>query len=372
MRSPQRSFVCLLLCAVSIALSSCSDEPTPKVVDHKALILNAWGTLLIVPQYEAFEVDATTLRSASEAFCAAPSMAGLVTARDAWRRARTSWKRAELFKFGPHVDFPNRYGSVIDFWPARANTIGDVLNDTALIAGLGQGSAAARGLPVIEFLLFEQGGSSATLELYGDAPNRCAYLLAATQDTQAQSSGIRATWQDTYLDTMLNPQDHPEGMFMDRHEALSEVVNRMAFLLDDIRRDKLGKPAGDQTGSPSPESLESRFSGHALDDIRANLDMIEWVFEGNAALDAPQDTRWLKDHPRFATRQDLLEGFRTALADSRGALNALDAPLSALAVEQPARVVEVIQILGRLQRVIQVDIINALALTRSFNDSDGD
>ena len=37
-----------------------------------------------------------------------------------------------------------------------------------------------------------------------------------------------------------------------------------------------------------------------------------------------------------------------------------------------AEMLAAIDALGELQRVIQVDIINALSLTRTFNDSDGD
>lgn len=375
---PSRPFMLMsicLLCGVVWTQASCS-RPATADVDPREFILRSWGTNLILPQYAALEQDATALATQSEAFCANPNSEGLTQTRAAWRATRVSWKHMEVLGFGPHVEFPERYASTLDFWPARADTIEETLGMPDRIAALDTAGAASRGLPVLDYLLFEPGDQDATLAAFADTPARCDYLIAASRDVSAQAKGVHDAWRPgagNYFDTMLNPQDHNEGMFADRQEALSEVVNRMAFLIDNIRRDKLGKPAGETSGTPSPQSVESRFSDHGIADIQANLDMVEWLYQGREDLENPDDAYWLKDHPRLSTRDDIHQAFDAQLIKVRAALDALSIrPLAESSTDNREEVFEAIELLGELQRLIQIDVINALSLTRTFNDSDGD
>jgi predicted lipoprotein len=54
------------------------------------------------------------------------------------------------------------------------------------------------------------------------------------------------------------------------------------------------------------------------------------------------------------------------------AIDAIGAPLGRAVVSEPESVEAAIDSLGALQRLLQVDIANALSLTVGFNDNDGD
>ena len=75
-------------------------------------------------------------------------------------------------------------------------------------------------------------------------------------------------------------------------------------------------------------------------------------------------------HPR--PRPELDRAFRAALAEGLAALDAITGPLDEIVFDDPAAVQRAIDVLGALQTVIQVDLIGALAVSRAFNDSDGD
>jgi len=142
----------------------------------------------------------------------------------------------------------------------------------------------------------------------------------------------------------------------------------MAFTLENIQSDKLGRPLGMTAGGvPQPDLLESRFSGRSVEDIRDNVRGIEALFfgvpsEGALGLDAYLDSK----NRHFDQRM------RAALDALDEALSDVDAPLSEAIVTNPGGVERAIERAGELQRLIQVDVINALSLTVSFNDNDGD
>jgi len=142
----------------------------------------------------------------------------------------------------------------------------------------------------------------------------------------------------------------------------------MAFTVENIRAEKLGTPLGALTGgSPQPGKAESQFSGRSVEDIRDNLRGIEQLYDGNEAEEQIGADFYLREcgHPFGETMRARLDGAYAALA-------AIDVPLTQAIVDQPDRVQAAMDRLGELQRFIQVDIINALALTVGFNDNDGD
>lgn len=362
-------------------------RPATADVDAREYILKTWGETLIVPQYAATHEDAVTLRQEIETLCASdPTQDNLARAQQSWKQTRTSWKRAEVFAFGPHVDFPERYGSMIDFWPVRPDSVDETIaqmgrGDVTAANFSTQVGAASRGLPAIEYALFTSSPEVTspapfeTMRAHLAEPGVCDYLVAASVDLEAQTLGMHRAWSSEhgdYIGHLTDPERHPDDMFMDRTESLSEIVNRMAFTIDNMRRDKLGKPVGEQTGQVSLSSMESIYSQHALEDILATLDMITWLVHGKPDLDAHDDHYFLADHPRLFQRQDLIEDFDASMATCRAQIEALMPSLAGAIEQKPEKVLELIESLGALQRIIQVDIIQALSLTRSFNDSDGD
>lgn len=347
--------------AAGVGTAACGPEPVP---DRRRELLRSWSTDFLLAHYAEFAEKLEELRDASRALEDSPDDEDLAGVQAAWRAARRPWKETEVFKFGPVVDEPLRYGPKIDFWPARPDAVENVLADTGAVDPEALG-AAAKGLPAVEYLLFGDGALEAFRE---GGPRRYEYLRVLIEDLIAQTQALAAAWQPSggNYQRELVDAGRESSTYDTLSMALSEVVNRMGFTLENIRADKIGAGIGPD-GTPQPERLESRFSGRSIADIRDNLRGIEVLFFGDPDAGVLALDRYLV-HRGF----HLAGRVRSELGSSRTALDRIDLPLS-LAIENEQELVHAaVDRLAGLQRLIQVDVIGALSLNVRFNDNDGD
>jgi predicted lipoprotein len=359
------NFVCLV--ALPGLLGSCGDaEPTE---DLRRALLRSWGEDTLLPRYGAARAGAGVLGERVEALCASPDAEKLAAAQEAWGEARRPWKEAQLFSFGPYSMEPLRFGPKIDFQPAREESVASVLEGSGGLDGasVSQLGAAARGMAALEVLLWRFEGTPE--EVFVPGSRRCAYLQGATEDLGVQLGALRAAWepaQGGYLNALTDPQ--PDG-YGDLQMALGEVVNRMGYLLENLRLDRLGRPLGREFGgSPQPEIVESRFSHRSIEDLRDNLRGLEVVWFGPGE---PAGAMGLSHYIRrrsagFDAR------FRAQLDGLYAALDAIDGPLEEAIFSDADDVQALIDLLVEAQRFVQVDVIGALGLAVGFNDNDGD
>lgn len=321
-----------------------------------------------MPGYRDFETNAAALRDASNALCDAPSGETLQGTQSSWSDARGPWKQAEVLAFGPFKEEPLRLGPKIDFWPVRADTVELLLGGTGTIDNT-MLSASQKGFPVIEYLLFQP--DIDLVASFSEDARRCEYLTAATEDLALRAQAMREAWdpeQGNFIAEMVEAGNNDDGLFESVHLALSEIVNRMAFTVENIRRDKLSRPLGDLTGgSPQPDKAESYLSGRSIADIRDNLRGIELFYFGDGSAESIGLDTYARQRGH-----DFNQAMKDELAATRAALDAIPEPLTQAILDDPDSVSQTIDRLTDLQRLIQVDILNALALTPSFNDNDGD
>ena len=251
-----------------LSVSYCELED---VEDVRQGIIKSWAEQLIVPGFQDFANQTQLLLTAAESFCDTIEPSTLQDSQNAWRDTRGSYKRLEVFAFGPHKEYPGRFGPAIDTWPAREEDILELLNGTKEISTslITNGGATKRGLPVIEWFLFAN--SENLLNETVNNPRRCEILLAVSEDLTLSAQGLAERWstnEGSFLNELTDPET-VQGMYDDSKESFAEIVNRMWFTFENIQRDKLGRPLGNESnGSPQPENLESRFSENAIEDIK--------------------------------------------------------------------------------------------------------
>lgn len=364
-----RAGSCLLL----LTSLGCGEGARPRE-DIRGPLLRQLGESVFVPTYAELEGAAELLALRAAALCEEPSEELLAEAQAAWWEARAPWKRNEVLAFGPHTDPPLRFGPKLDFWPARVDTIEAVLTgDTPLSAeAVAAFGASERGFPVLEYLLYQSDVD--LLGAFSPGGRRCQYLTALSEDLATQAAGLRRAWdpaEGDYLAQLADAGRIPGGEFESVEAALGEVVNRLVFTIENVRGDKLGVPLGNRSGGEAqPDSAESRFSGRSLEDARDNVRGVAAVcFSGNAAEGEPQN---LASYLERIRRSDLVPPLRESLDSSLAALDAVPEPLTLAVLDDPEAVAAASETLAELQRLIQVDIINAMGLTLTFNDSDGD
>ncbi|HEY1099263.1 MAG TPA: imelysin family protein [Myxococcota bacterium] len=352
-------------------------EGDPALESDRQRLLTDWEGTLLLPTHAEFVTTSQALIDASTAFCAAPDDAALFAATQAaWSATHSAFKHIEVFRFGPIVAYPERYGPTVDFWPAREARIEAVLADDEPITAsrLRTEGAVARGLPVVEVLLWQRGdaGDNQALFTAADGARRCSYLVAASEDIHALASGLDEQWRldgGAYVRHLTAPSSESE--FPTVEAAFSELVNRMGFTVENVRRDKLGRT--------SAENIESGYSGRSIEAMRENLTTVMRLFYGgdaSARTTAAEATATaplgLIDHPRLVERPDLIAAFETAQHEAIDALEAVDAPFAVAVTDDRDGIAAADAALATLQRVIQADLLNVLSLTLAFNDNDGD
>jgi len=297
-------------------------------------------------QYDHFAQEATAFADGID--CADPQ-----ASQDAWMSLRGVFKRTELIQFGPIVE-PPRLGPPLDTWPARPSAIEELIaSDDPLDAPSFQNKGSVvRGMPPTEWSLWADPALT--------DPRNCEYLADAAGDLAHNANLLATEWRENWAPRLSAPTtDDP--MYPGTQFVLDEWVNRTVFTIENIRKDKLGKPLGDAAGGePQPDTIESPYSERSLADAIDALDGVADV------LTVPSG---LLD---LTKKDDLGENIRGLLDDARAALNAVPEPLSLAIVDHRDRVVAAQDALLALQVGLQVDLAQALNVTIAFNDNDGD
>ncbi|MFT5585023.1 MAG: putative iron-regulated protein [Cognaticolwellia sp.] len=308
-------------------------------------------------QYAAFAVDSQVMADALRVACSTPSPETLESAQQAWWAARSPWKRAEVIRFGPTIEYPERFGPKLDDWPVNASAVDELLAaDTPL--NFEDMGTATRGLPVVEYLLWSEA------PLVEGRP--CETLEGAGEDVADNAAALSAEWQQTWVPWLSDPFDNPGGPWVLSQNGVDEWVNRLAFSAENVRATKLGKPAGDQNGGGLfLDGLESRYSARSTQDARDAIDGVALVWSG---LDGALGVRdLLVDDPALVSQLD------TLMAQCQQDAAALPEDLEGALVENDRDTLETAQAcLLELQVAIQVDLAQALGVSIAFNDNDGD
>jgi predicted lipoprotein len=337
--------------------------------DTRRELLESWSTGLIVPQYAQFEERSQALATALDTLCAAPDEASLTAARGAWTEARAPFKQAEVFAFGPYSRPEFRIGPKIDSWPARPDSIEQYLAGTDPVdpARLAELGVFNKGLPVIEYMIFAPDVSApARLQ----EPRRCEYLRSVGVELVSRARELHEAWapEAGNFAEQLSGAGRTSTAWRSLRDAFSEVINRMGFTIENVRRDKLGRPLGDMAGGVAvPDEAESRFSGRSIPDILDNLAGIEVLYFGDPVRNLPGVTRYATERG-----ENFDERFSVALAAARVALDGVGMPLTQAVAAEPELVREASAKLLDLQTLIQTELISALGLSLNFNDNDGD
>lgn len=349
-----------------LVLAACRPDPLDGGLDGlRAEVLASLAEDVAGRHYTDLAARAAVLESEARSLCSGPTAAALATTRDAWWSLREPWKRTEIIAFGPSVEYPHRLGPPLDDGPVDAEAVGALLASDAPLGvdDFDAMGSVTRGMPVVELLLWT--GDEPLVALSSDA-RRCRAVVGASGDVARNAERLRVAWVDDWADRLARPAAIEGDIYATPQDALDEWVNRMAFTVENVRVVKLGAPVGDGSGGEvRPELLESSPSGRSLWDARDALQGVVDVWTGD--VDG--------DHPGV---RDLVAG--SALADDvdRGldlavaALADIPEPLSQTIGDDPAAVATAQGPLRALQVLLQVDLAQALGVTVTFNDNDGD
>jgi predicted lipoprotein len=349
-----------LILGSAASLAGCT---TPTVFDQGALLAALTGQVILPAQRE-MAASALALSSQIAALCEAPDATKLGATRDAWRAARSAYKRTEAVPFGP-IEADD---AVIDFWPVREDSVDARLGgaDPVDAASLAQAGATVRGLPVLEYLLWTPADDAGVLAALPG--RRCAYLRGLGEDLVASTARVAQAWEPEGGDFAgaFSKAGEDTRTYGSRQLAISSLINGQTYAVDGVKAVQLGAPTGryDEVGTPRPEIAESRYSHTGHVDAAESLVGVRRMYDGAAGLG-------LTDFVQYQI-PDLDGRIRAAHDSAASAVAGLDRGIDQLVVDDSAKVVAAYDAVDALSRLYRLELSVAFGVTITISDRDGD
>ncbi|MFN0049637.1 MAG: imelysin family protein [Cytophagales bacterium] len=288
-----------------------NEEIKPTAIDIATLKIEVAKNYsnLVYANYEDCYNTALSLKSAIDAFVAAPSEAGLTTAQNAWKAARIPYSQTDAFRFyGGPIDDENGPEGRLNAWPLDEGYIdytetngaivnGGIINNTTNFATLTKESISAAnenegesnisiGYHAIEFLLWGQ-------DKYAGSPGKRPYTDYITNSTA--STALNAARRGQYLqlcvDILIDDLAYLKEQWKDGGSYRNKITNSdsssyyISKFFDGIGKLSKGELAGERmtvsVSSGDQEDEHSCFSDFTTTDIQNNFKGIKNVYLGS-------------------------------------------------------------------------------------------
>jgi predicted lipoprotein len=331
-------------------------------------LLHHLANHVLLPLTEDFATAAKRLSVASQAYCR--DKGDLQSVQAAWREAQSTWQPLEMLQIGPTIE--RRSQRHINFWPVRPRLLEPLLADAKTIeeTRLDTLGAAGKGLPALEYLLFEEAAKKPA-QKKPRAKTHCNVLQALSIQLKDEAQELAADWRQPnggFARQLAEAGQYPQdGAFASSDQALSDVLNLLIAGLDAVKIRKLGKPLEKSGDEVALERIESWRSGTSLEHIRDNLRGFEMVFFGAGKTGTGVD-----DYLAAIERPGLARVVRQEFDSAQKALTAIRGPLQEALTSQRDDVEALHKAIGRLQHLLETEVADALKVDLEFNANDGD
>ena len=318
---------------------------------------------VVLPLQQTFVQETQALEGVVQALSQNPSPETLQATQEAWLAASTAWQRVNLFEVGGLE------------MTVLFNQINKAPTDPALIdKAIAEGASAdkvgstSKGLPALEYLLFNPDGDEAVLTSLQDS-QRMGYLVDLSQNLSQKASELHTLWSpdgENYAATFA-AADEQGGK---TQGSINMLVNEMINQSEMIVRDKLGGPLGKMNGGePAPELAEAERSEGSTANLISNVEALKMTFNGAEGLGFDDYLDYIN---AFYAYGPLSETINRQLDETLTALHAIDLPLSQAVTETPDAVQAAYDKARLLVILLKSDMGNQMGVTVTFNDTDGD
>lgn len=357
-------FTNLLLGIICTLVLSCTSGNGILDPNGEIQLIEDLSSTIIIPKLNEFTNASASLNSTIAALAEDPSEANLLLAQHAWEEAQDSWQITDSFQFGPVKEL--YLLNKINYWPKVPAYIENAINETDTITEdyVQQLGVANKGLPVLEYLLFDHvNGNSAILTLLQSSEKRRTYTALIASELNEIASTLAQAWRedgDDYSSELAYSSD-----------GLSMIVNQMVFSLENIKNNKIGTPLGknSKTGTPVPNEVESQQSTYSLTNLYNNIQSLNTLFNGYSGS---VNGNGLDDYINYRGFSDISNEINTQIDIILTRIDTIEAPLWEAVTEDSSTVEGLYDDMTELIRLVKIDLATAINTTIYFNDSDGD
>lgn len=361
--------------ACTVLLTSCgpdTDSSGPETEYDREDMLANYGENIILPAYQALKTETTELSEAINQFTANPTAQTLATAQANFKEAYLAWQDVSVFHFGPAEEQMLRTN--LNTYPTDTSQIKSNIASGSYNFDISV-NGPAKGLPAVDYLLFGRSADN-LLNLYTAAPdaaNRKKYLKDVMALINQHAQATYTAWSPSggnYLKTFKEAAGTTVG------SSVGNLVNQLNQEIDITKRYKVYIPAGGLTSDiPIPGKTEAYFSGISLELLERNVSAQKRIFLGQTAqgTDGPGLADYL-DHvdARYTNDQLLSTAISNQYDAVLAAIAAVQGPLSTAVTANQQAVQHIYSEFQKLIVLTKTDMPQALGVTISYQDNDGD
>ncbi|WP_440067111.1 imelysin family protein [Tenacibaculum discolor] len=359
----------LLLAVVVYACSSdSSDNPTPSDGFDRGAMLTHLADNIIIPSFEAFDSQLTTLGTKATSFTDAPNATTLTEVRTAWLNAYKAWQHVEMFNIGKaeelgFVNFFNIYPLTV------ADVESNISNGTYDLNS--SNNHDAQGFPALDYLLYGVAANDiAILEKYTTDANAANYKKYIT-DVIAQMSGLTTTilndWKGSYRDEFVASTANTAS------SSLNKLVNDFIFYYEKgLRANKFGIPAGNFSSTPLPEKVEAYYNRVVSKALALEaLIAVQDFFNGNN-FNAAGSGISFKSYLEYLKRGDLVNLINTQFNTAETQVSTLNDDFYQQINTDNTQMTKSFDELQKVVVYLKVDMLQAFNVSVDYVDADGD
>ena len=365
----QIAFILLSL----IVFSSCKPEqPVDQDQVDRGAILTHWADQIIVPGYEQFVSVAGQMTAATDAFVASPDLLTLTAARVAVVNAWEEWQTVSMFEVGPAA--MTRLRNQLNIYPVDTDGLLENITDGGYNLAL-PSQIDRQGFPALDYLLFGIGSTDEEiLQAFVSGPQRLAYqayLQNVANRILLLSSTVLEEWKNGYRDEYVANDGSSATA------SLDVTLNAFMFYYEKhLRAGKLGIPAGVFSGSILTGHIEARYQGTlSVDLAEAALDACIDFFNGvsvKGGFQGPGMKSYLDELDARRGDELLSQAIHNQFDSGKIALQGLDDDLAADLTNNLPKVLGAYDELQKNVVLLKIDMMQALNVSISYVDADGD
>lgn len=295
----------LLLLALSLGVTACSEDNTPKAptdvseVSEEAmdLMVATYVDRVVLPTYAEMEVRVGALQKAVIEFSEERTQETLDRACDAWRAARKPWEQSEAFLFGP-ADYESLDPS-LDSWPLDKDGIDQILKSQSWdqISGDSEEAQSLRGFHTIEYLLFDEGKNK---QLDVITENEIAYMSRVSKQLLLDTERLHKAWRSGLGSDEVpiafgeELKKHESSRFPSVEKVIGEIIDGgIINIASEVGDVKIGNPHHLWLSGKKVDAVlqvESWYSWNSLTDYEDNIISIENSYLGGIRDDRDEET----------------------------------------------------------------------------------
>lgn len=354
-----------------LLITACAAIPGISRFDREGMLRNLSANVAY-PLVQDAATQSEALVQSVYAFRDNPTTDTLSAVRTQWLTTSLAWERTEVVALDADMTLLTQ----IDKWPSNEKFIEDFIAgatpiNLSFVAGSG---STSKGLPAIEYLIFNPEADDGAILSGLNEPQRMAYLVATAENVRDNVHTLQTFWSPeggNYVATFASAE-LDDG---DLQSSVSMTINELVVVLEGMVQKELAIPLGSKSyGEPFPTAAEGWRSLTSTPNLVANLDGVRLILTGDSPSGA--DGVGLNDYldalDAKAGEIPLSQAITTQLDKATQALQAIDEPLT-IAIESDKVAVEKARDeIRALLVLIKNDMASQLGVTITFNDSDGD